>query len=312
MRCSKPHSLPRLFQCCHPSHTVNTCSTWSTVPKACVTRTNSNAHVLVQRLLRWAGGMHCEYVHLVNHLLTVCIAGGANFHGKGSRLFRRNFRSFYFHRMNTGCSDHTPTSWLPCPIGEPKKHRSEWKSEEASFCNNGLVFLLCGGLCNYEIIKTAALGRNCHVEQKDSALLILPWQLQSVSYGFIGILYSSRLILLYSNHLEARQTIENHLVHMGTNLCRSMHIMTSSVAILVHFFLQFLFLQKQVYPGKLCTQWKFPAIRYRQNKTLEKHAWMTSICIWVKFKAWVVWLKLYKNWGFIVGRLILTLIYGTF
>ena len=130
--------------------------------------------------------------------------------------------------------------------------------------------------------------------------------------GFIGILYSSRLILLYSNHLEARQTIENHLVHMGTNLCRSMHIMTSSVAILVHFFLQFLFLQKQVYPGKLCTQWKFPAIRYRQNKTLEKHAWMTSICIWVKFKAWVVWLKLYKNWGFIVGRLILTLIYGTF
>ena len=112
---------PRLFQCCHPSHTVNSCSTWSTVPKACVMHANSNAHVLVQKLLRWAGGMHCEYVHLVNHLLTVCIAGGANFHGKGSRLFRRNFRSFYFHRMNTGCSDHTPTSWLPCPIGEPKK-----------------------------------------------------------------------------------------------------------------------------------------------------------------------------------------------
>ena len=140
-----------------------------------------------------------------------------------------------------GCSDHTPTSWLPCPIGELKKCRSEWQSEEASFCNNGLVFLLCGGLCNYEIIKTAALGGNCHVEQKDSALLISPWQLQSISYGFIGILYSSRLILLYSNHLEARQTIENHLLHMGTNSCWSMHIMTSSVAILVHFFCSFYF-----------------------------------------------------------------------
>jgi len=32
--------------------------------------------------------------------------------------------------------------------------------------------------------------------------------------GSLAFLYSSRLILLYTNHLEGRQTVENHLVHM--------------------------------------------------------------------------------------------------
>ena len=32
------------------------------------------------------------------------------------------------------------------------------QSEEASLCENGLVFLLCGGLRNYESIKTVTLG----------------------------------------------------------------------------------------------------------------------------------------------------------
>ena len=62
--------------------------------------------------------------------------------------------------------------------------------------------------------------------------------LRTVSYGFVGILYSSRLILLYSNHLEGRQTVENHLVHMGG---RRTHVMTSSISILVHFFVVFIF-----------------------------------------------------------------------
>ena len=42
----------------------------------------------------------------------------------------------------------------------------------------------------------------------------------------LGILYSSRLILLYSDYLGGRRTVENHLVHMGTSLYRSRHIMT--------------------------------------------------------------------------------------
>ena len=64
--------------------------------------------------------------------------------------------------------------------------------------------------------------------------------LWTVSYGFVGILHSSRLILLYSNHLEGRQTVENHLVHMGT---RRTHVMTSSISIfkLCSFFRGFYF-----------------------------------------------------------------------
>ena len=64
--------------------------------------------------------------------------------------------------------------------------------------------------------------------------------LRSVSYG---ILYSRRLILLYSNHLEGRQTVENHHVHIGT---RRTHVMTSSISI----FSRFLFSRKQVCPRK--------------------------------------------------------------
>ena len=37
------------------------------------------------------------------------------------------------------------------------------------------------------------------------------------SHGFIGILYSSRLPFLYSDHLEGRQTVENHLIHIGVS-----------------------------------------------------------------------------------------------
>ena len=48
------------------------------------------------------------------------------------------------------------------------------------------------------------------------------------SHGFVGILYSSRLIVLYSNHLEGRQTVENHLVQ-GTNSYQRAHVMTSSI-----------------------------------------------------------------------------------
>ena len=48
------------------------------------------------------------------------------------------------------------------------------------------------------------------------ALLISTSKLQSISYRLIGILYGSRLILLYSDHLQGRQTVENHF-HMGTS-----------------------------------------------------------------------------------------------
>ena len=80
--------------------------------------------------------------------------------------------------------------------------------------------------------------------------------LRSVSCGFVGILYSRRLILLYNSHLEGRQTVENHHVHIGT---RRTHVMTSSISILVHFFAVFIFAEtglsakiaKNLHPAKI-------------------------------------------------------------
>ena len=80
-------------------------------------------------------------------------------------------------------------------------------------------------------------------------------QLQSVSYGFIGIcIHSSRLSLFCNDHLQGgyyfcgRETIENHLIHMGTGT-NSYHIMTSSIPSWF-IFLGFIFLRKQVCPRK--------------------------------------------------------------
>ena len=91
--------------------------------------------------------------------------------------------------------------------------------------------------------------------------------LRSVSYGFVGILYSRRLILLYSNHLEGRQTVENHLVHMGHVGTRRMHVMTSSFSI---FFAVFIFGEAgpSAKIAKICTQRKFPAIWYQYARDM--------------------------------------------
>ena len=43
------------------------------------------------------------------------------------------------------------------------------------------------------------------------------WMRDALNYKFVAILYSSRLIIIYSDHLESRHTVENHLVYMGTS-----------------------------------------------------------------------------------------------
>ena len=50
---------------------------------------------------------------------------------------------------------------------------TERQSKEASLCNNGQVFLLCGGLRNYKSIRTAALGEKlaCRTEGFSTAHL---------------------------------------------------------------------------------------------------------------------------------------------
>ena len=55
-----------------------------------------------------------------------------------------------------------------------RRNDTEWWSEEASLCNNGLFFFLCGGLHNYESHQDCMppQKRNWLVKQKDLALLI--------------------------------------------------------------------------------------------------------------------------------------------
>ena len=111
-----------------------------------------------------------------------------------------------------------------------RKNDTERQREEASSCNNGLVFLLCGGLRNYESIRNANMGEKlaCWTEGRLRQLL-------SVSYGFLGNSYSSRLILLYSDNLEGKQTLENHPVYTGTSLYRRTHIFRGFYILRKHF-----------------------------------------------------------------------------
>ena len=116
----------------------------------------------------------------------------------------------------------------PLPVDGHAPHThwrndTERRSKEASLCNNVLVFFLCGGLCNYQSIKTAAMGRK--LDQKDSALLVLTSTTSehlALTGSLVFYIYSSKLILLYSD--QGRQTIENQLLH---SLYQCMHIITS-------------------------------------------------------------------------------------
>ena len=62
------------------------------------------------------------------------IAGNFRWWKISSRLFRRNFRRFYFHGTNVWCSNHTPTI---CPTCELKKRH--WTMKRRSLCYNGLL-----------------------------------------------------------------------------------------------------------------------------------------------------------------------------
>ena len=76
---------------------------------------------------------------------------------------------------------------------------------------------------------------------------------------FIGILCSSRLILLYSNDLQGKHTVENHLVqfvHMGTISYAHNDV------IKIHPFAVFIFAEAGLsakIATKICTPRKFPA-----------------------------------------------------
>ena len=164
---------------------------------------------------------------------------------------------------------------LTTPHVNRKKKRHWTAKRKLSLYNNSLVFLLCGDHRNYESIRTAAVGEKlaCWTEGFSSADLdfdnfslvpVSPMdgmrlrQLWSVSYRFVGILYSSRLILLYSNHLEGRPTVESCLIHTGTSSYQDNDVIT------FHLIVAFIFSEAGLSAKimKICTQQKFPAIRY--------------------------------------------------
>ena len=107
--------------------------------------------------------------------------------------------------LHDALHDHTPcASWI--------SDTEKW-SEEARLCSNGLVFLLCVEALKlwrrqdcYHGVESGLLNRR--IQHCCSQL----WQLRSISYGFVCIVAGD----LYSDYFEGRQTVENHLIHMGT------------------------------------------------------------------------------------------------
>ena len=163
--------------------------------------------------------------------------------------------------------DHTPTSWWPCPTYEVKKRlwMTKWRSKLVQQqCSLPFVWrLLC--LRKYQDCywewETGLLNRR--IQHYWSQLWSRLWQLQSVTFGFVWDFVSSRLILLYSDHLE------NHLVHTGTSSYQCVHVITSSSFTLVHFFADCIS-QKHFCPQKL---WKFAP---SENFLLYKIIWLTD------------------------------------
>ena len=113
-----------------------------------------------------------------------------------------NFRWCKFSREMNACALTTPQP-VDCHAPHAKRrYDTERQKEGTNLCNKGPVSEL------------PSRARNWLVNQFSSFRLR---QLRRVSYGFVGILYSSRLILSYSDNSEGRQTVENHLVHTGTS-----------------------------------------------------------------------------------------------
>ena len=149
------------------------------------------------------------------------------------------------------------TTSLPVDGHGPHMNWGNRQSKEASLYNNQLVFLLCRSLRNYESIRTAAMEEKLAfwIQHCWSQL----WLLRSISYGFTVIVYSSRLIVLYSCHLEGRQTIENHLAHTNTGSYRHIDI---PISISVNFVMGFYFAEDlSAKTTKICTHQKSPTIQ---------------------------------------------------
>ena len=129
------------------------------------------------------------------------------------------FTVFIF--ADAGRFGHTPTSWWPRLICETALN------DEAK--KNACATTAWSAFCveAFAITKVSRLPPRARNRRIGFSTADLGFDNFGTSHGFVGILYSGRLPFLYSNHLEGRQTEENHLVHIGTNSYRRMHVVTS-------------------------------------------------------------------------------------
>ena len=113
-------------------------------------------------------------------------------------------------------------------MASPHMRTEKTTSKEASLCNNSLVFLLCGGLRNYESIRTVAVGEKlaCWTVGFNTAGL-------NFNNSWVSPINSLPLRTVAGRFWPFRgeQTVENHLVHTGTSLYQHQctHIMMSSI-----------------------------------------------------------------------------------
>lgn len=93
---------------------------------------------------------------------------GAKFHGNASRFFTVCIFVEWMH----------DTLITPPPVVAHAPHKNprnntEQRSQETSLHNDGLVFLTCGGLCNYDTIKTTHPNADLNCDNLGASLMSL-------------------------------------------------------------------------------------------------------------------------------------------
>ena len=146
----------------------------------------------------------CSYEHM-------SIIVGSSRWRKISQIYpwtlQKEFSQFYYYFWN-GCTNYTPTSWLPHPSCEPGNSKKR-QSEEAGWCNNSCCEV-------YKSIWTAAVGEKMVSWTEGFSATDLDFGSfgASLTAYVVSILYSSMMILLYYSDLEGRWTVEDYLIHM--------------------------------------------------------------------------------------------------
>ena len=117
---------------------------------------------------------------------------------------------------------HTPHANLATRRNDKVKKQAGISTAESSFCVEAITFTKVSGLPPWM--------RNRLVEQKDSVLLILTSTASEgllIAASLAFCIVPSKLILLYSGHLEGGQTVKNYLVHT----CISIRTLTANIMI---------------------------------------------------------------------------------